>query len=291
MGQFDGLKEFDVTALGRNVAATTGRPRELLVSRIECDPDNIRKSFDQAAVILLAETIKAEGLLQAITVRHNPHKRDFFLISYGERRYRAVCLLGLPTIAAVIDDAFDPYRQAIENLQREDLDPLDIADWIQKREDAGDSRITIAKRLGKPKSYVSELAQLSKAPAAIREAFKQRRIPDIRTAYLLARRYEDDPDGTTQCLQSDAPITREGVSQTLGKANRTDHNAAKPTRQREAGCRTAPWNSLAVQVAGREGTMALIPGERASLATVQFADGSREAVALSQIKLKAWMTL
>jgi ParB family chromosome partitioning protein len=291
MGQFDGLKEFDVTALGRNVAATTGKPRELPVARIECDPDNIRKSFDQAAVIQLAETIKADGLLQAITVRRNPQKRDYFLISYGERRYRAVCLLGLPTIAAVIDDHFDPYRQAIENLQREDLDPLDIADWIQKREDAGDSRVTIAKRLGKPKSYVSELAQLGKAPAAIREAFRQRRIPDIRTAYLLARRYEEDPDGTTQWLKSDAPITREGVNQTRASINRVDKNAPTSTGQRLIAARAGTWNSLAVQVAGREGTMALIPGERASLATVQFADGSKEAVALSQIKLKAWMTL
>jgi len=85
-----------------------------------------------------------------------------------------VCLLGHPTIAAVIDDNFDPYRQAIENLQREELDPLDIADWVEKREAAGDSRITIAKRLGKPKSYISEIALLIKAPPAIREAFRSR---------------------------------------------------------------------------------------------------------------------
>ena len=172
MGQFEGLKDFDVAALGRNASATTGRPRELPVARIERDPDNIRKSFDEAAVIQLAETIKADGLLQAITVRRNIHKKDYFIISYGERRFRAVCLLGRPTIAAVIDDNFDPYRQAIENLQREELDPLDIADWVQRREEAGDSRTTIAKRLGKPKSYISEIALLIKAPPAIREAFR-----------------------------------------------------------------------------------------------------------------------
>ena len=177
MGQFEGLKDFDVAALGRNASATTGKPRDLPVARIERDPDNIRKSFDEAAVIQLAETIKADGLLQAITVRRNLHKKDYFLISYGERRFRAVCLLGHPTIAAVIDDNFDPYRQAIENLQREELDPLDIADWVEKREAAGDSRITIAKRLGKPKSYISEIALLIKAPPAIREAFRSRRIP------------------------------------------------------------------------------------------------------------------
>ena len=290
MGQFEGLKDFDVVALGRNAAATTGKPRDLPVARIERDPDNIRKSFDEAAVIQLAETIKADGLLQAITVRRNIHKKDFFLISYGERRFRAVCLLGYPTIAAVIDDNFDPYRQAIENLQREELDPLDIADWMEKREAAGDSRITIAKRLGKPKSYISEIALLIKAPSAIREAFRSRRIPDIRSAYLLARRYDEDPAGVTTWLNGDSPITRRIVTRTLAESHPSP--GANPTGPPSAPRSGAgSWNSLTVQVAGREGTMVLKPGARANQATVQFADGSQEPVALSKIRLKTWMAL
>jgi ParB family transcriptional regulator, chromosome partitioning protein len=290
MGQFEGLKDFDVAALGRNATASTGKPRELPVARIERDPDNIRKSFDEAAVIQLAETIKADGLLQAITVRRNILKKDYFLISYGERRFRAVCLLGYPTIAAVIDDNFDPYRQAIENLQREELDPLDIADWVQKREAAGDSRITIAKRLGKPKSYISEVALLIKAPPAIREAFRSRRIPDIRSAYLLARRYDEDPAGITAWLSGDSPITRRSVTRTLAETHpsRVPTPQAPPAAPRPA---AGSWNSLAVQVAGREGTMVLRPGERANQATVQFSDGSQEAVTLSKIRLKNWMAV
>jgi ParB family transcriptional regulator, chromosome partitioning protein len=291
MGQFEGLKDFDVAALGRNASASTGKPRDLPVARIERDPDNIRKSFDEAAVIQLAETIKADGLLQAITVRRNIHKKDYFIISYGERRFRAVCLLGYPTIAAVIDDNFDPYRQAIENLQREELDPLDIADWVEKREAAGDSRITIAKRLGKPKSYISEVALLIKAPPAIREAFRSRRIPDIRSAYLLARRYDQDPAGVTTWLNSESPITRRIVTRTLGKSRPSPSAPPEATPQGPLGRGADTWNSLAVQVSGRAGTMVLKPGHRANQATVQFADGSQEAVALSKIRLKTWMDL
>src|ERR1039457_947452 len=257
MGQFEGLRDFDVAALGRNASATTGKPRELPVARIERDPDNIRKSFDEAAVIQLAETIKADGLLQAITVRRNIHKKDYFIISYGERRFRAVCLLGRPTIAAVIDDNFDPYRQAIENLQREELDPLDIADWVQRREEAGDSRTTIAKRLGKPKSYISEIALLIKAPPAIREAFRSRRIPDIRSAYLLARQYEEDPAGVTSWLNGDSPITRRTVTRALGKSNPSSGASAQGPPPGALRPGAGSWNSLAVQVAGREGTMVL----------------------------------
>jgi ParB family chromosome partitioning protein len=291
MGQYEGLKDFDVAALGRNASVGTGKPRDLPVARIERDPDNIRKSFDEAAVILLAETIKADGLRQAITVRRNILKKDYFVISYGERRFRAVCLLGYPTIAAVIDDNFDPYHQAIENLQREDLDPLDIADWIQKREAEGDSRITIAKRLGKPKSYISEIALLIMAPPAIREAFRRRRIPDIRSAYLLARQYEEDPAGVTAWLNGDSPITRRIVTRTLAKSNALGGGAQKPIPETPPRHGADAWNSLAVQVAGRDGTMMLKPGEEATRATVQFADGSREAVALGKIRLKTWMAL
>jgi ParB family chromosome partitioning protein len=201
-----------------------------------------------------------------------------------------VCLLGYPTIAAVIDDNFDPYRQAIENLQREELDPLDIADWMEKREAAGDSRITIAKRLGKPKSYISEIALLIKAPPAIREAFRSRRIPDIRSAYLLARRYDEDPAGVTTWLNGDSPITRRIVTRTLAESHPSP--GANPTGPPSAPRSGAgSWNSLAVQVAGREGTMVLKPGARANQATVQFADGSQEPVALSKIRLKTWMAL
>ncbi len=288
MGQFEGLKDFDVAALGRNASTSTGKPRELPVARIERDPDNIRKSFDEAAVIQLAEIIKADGLLQAITVRRNLHKKNYFLISYGERWFRAVCLLGYPTIAAVIDDNFDPYRQGIENLQREELDPLDIAHWVEKREAAGDSRITIATRLGKPKSYISEIALLIKAQPAICEAFKSRRIPDIRSAYPLARRYDQDPAGVTTWLNGDSPITRRMVRRTLAESHpsRSTTVQAPPAESRPG---VAPWNSLAVQVAGREGTMVLKPGPLANQTTVQFSDGSQEAVTLSKIRLRTWM--
>jgi ParB family transcriptional regulator, chromosome partitioning protein len=288
MGQFEGLKDFDVAALGRNATASSGKPRELPVARIERDPHNIRRSIDEASVIQLAETIKVDGLLQAITVRRNPAKRDYFIVSYGERRFRAVCLLGQPTIAAVIDDDFDPYRQAIENLQREDLDPLDIADWIQKREEAGDSRAMIAKRLGKPKSYISEIALLIQAPPAIRDAFRRRRIPDIRSAYLLARQFEADPAGVSAWLDGELPITRRSITRTLAK-QRTSADAQASSEV----CTPASVasNRLAVRVSGRDGTLVLTPGRAPTQATVQFQDGSQEAVALSKIRLKAWMTV
>jgi ParB family chromosome partitioning protein len=173
------------------------------------------------------------------------------------------------------------------------LDPLDIADWVQKRELAGDTRTMIAKRLGKPKSYISEIALLIKAPTAIREAFKTRRIPDIRTAYLLSRHHEEDPAATSAWLAGNTPITRLNVTQALVKSGRSAPAHApksKPVTPRSS-AKAQSWNTFAVQVAGREGRMDLTPGPRANQATVYFADGSRESVALSKIRLKNWTTL
>jgi len=237
----------------------------------------------------LAETIKADGLLQAITVRRNIHKKDYFVISYGERRFRAVCLLGHPTIAAVIDDNFDPYRQAIENLQREELDPLDIADWVEKREAAGDSRITIAKRLGKPKSYISEIALLIKAPprSARPSGVGESRTFARRTFWrggmmkILPRHHLAERRFTDHAADRDADAR-------WSHPSRSATPTASPAAPRPG---AASWNSLAVQVAGREGTMVLKPGHRANQATVQFADGSQEAVVLSKIRLKTWMAV
>jgi hypothetical protein len=106
----------------------------------------------------------------------------------------------------------------------------------------------------------------------------------------LARRYDEDPAGVTTWLNGDSPITRRIVTRTLAESDPSRGVTPKvpPDAPRPG---AASWNSLAVQVAGREGTMVLKPGHRANQATVEFADGSQEAVALSKIRLKTWMAL
>ena len=289
MVKFDGLKDFDVAALGRNAPAAAGAPRDLPMHKIHPDPDNIRTSCDEASIAELAETIQADGLLQAITVREHPQKPGCYLICYGERRWRAFQLLGRAAIPAVINNSFDPYRQAIENLQREELTPIQLAQFIAKREAAGDGRAKIAKRLGKSKSFISELAQLATAPQAVKAAFEGGRI-DTRTAYLLARHYPAQPDRVMGWLTGDAPVTRLEVTQGLITASRSAEPMAARSgaRARGSGAKAPSYNALAVLAAGREATMHLQPGDSVDRAVVRFSDGSQEAVALSKITLKAW---
>jgi hypothetical protein len=106
----------------------------------------------------------------------------------------------------------------------------------------------------------------------------------------LARRYDEDPAGVTTWLNGDSPITRRIVTRTLAESHpsRSANLKAPPAAP---GPGAVSWNSLAVQVSGREGTMVLKPGHRPNQATVKFSDGSQEAVALSKIRLKTWMAL
>jgi ParB family transcriptional regulator, chromosome partitioning protein len=292
MISFAGLDEFDVAALGRDARRLTGHPCELPLGSIHPDPDNIRTECSEAAIAELAETIRVDGLLQAITVRPHPTLADAYMISYGERRFRAVRLLGSPTIAAVIEVRFDPYRQAIENLQREALTPLQIAQFVAKREAAGDSRTEIAKRLGKSKSFISELALLAGAPSVVREAVESARI-DTRTAYLLARHYPSQPDKVAALLAGVAPLHRGDIARELneppGEAEPIAPSASLNAPRTRG--RRRDYNALAVLLGGRTGIMTFEPGQPANQATVQFADGSRETSALAKISLKHWVRL
>ena len=294
MLKFDDLKAFDVAALGRESRPKAAATNELPVSHIDPDPGNIRRQCDKALIAALAETIKTDGLLQAIVVRHNPVKPGRYLVSYGERRLRAVLLLGQSTIAAIINNDFDPYRQAIENLQREDLHPLDVAEWIARREAEGDSRTEIARRLGKPKSYVSEVAQLAAAPDDIKMAFRARRIPDLRTAYLLTKKIASHPEEVRQLLSSDASITRMQAraltSETAlkSKGNRADERHPVAPEPRPA---NSPSIALAVNIDGRVGLMRLKPAKSQKHGVVYFEDGSERTVALELMRLQNWAVL
>ena len=292
MLKFDELKDFDVAALGRERRPSTGVPEELPVPYIEVDPDNIRRHCDPALISSLAETIQVDGLLQAIVVRDNPDKPGHYIVSYGERRLRAVRLLGKATIAAVINNEFDPYKQAIENLQREDLHPLDVAEWIARREAQGDSRVEIARRLGKPKSYISELAQLVTAPAEIKQAFRTRKIPDLRTAYLMTRHMTTKPDEVRALLSGDVPVTREAAKVLLADPDsKRDVQDSRPTTALDPRPANSPSAALAVNVDGRIGLMRLSPGKSSKHGVVCFEDGSEKTIPLERMKLQGWALL
>ena len=135
------------------------------------DPDQPRKRFDEAALAELAASIQENGLLQPIAVRPKPLGAGYLIIA-GERRWRAARLAGLDEVPALIKDVTDEQAAAlalIENLQREDLDPIEVAEGCRQLiEKYGLTQETAAKRLGKSRSAVTNSLRLLNLPDDVR---------------------------------------------------------------------------------------------------------------------------
>ncbi len=156
---------------GPAVAAPLPKPEgylEIPVGAIEPNPHQPRKTIEPAALAELAESIKAEGLLQPIVVRKVGEK--FQLIS-GERRWRAHQHLKLKTIAAKVVSANEASSAAmalIENLQREDLNPMDEAfGYARLMQEFGLTQELAAERVGKPRASVANALRLLQLDAEI----------------------------------------------------------------------------------------------------------------------------
>jgi ParB/RepB/Spo0J family partition protein len=170
-------------------------PAFLPIAQICASPSNPRKHFDDSALKGLAESIKTHGVLQPILVRPNPISSGegwqcLYQLVCGERRWRAAQLAGLTDIPAFWREITDEAAleiQVIENLQREDVHPLEEADGYQRLvSQFGHTAEQIGERIGKSRSYVYGRLKLTDLGTAGREAFFAGKL-DASTALLVAR--------------------------------------------------------------------------------------------------------
>lgn len=147
---------------------------EMALDRIVEDPGQPRKSFDENALLLLADSIKNDGVRSPIEVRWSD-EHDKWLIVFGHRRYRAAILVGLKTIPCMFtdDQADEPtirMRQLVENCQREDLVPMEMARAIKAlAELTGWSNRKIAEKLSLSHTSIGRYVDLLKLPEALQE--------------------------------------------------------------------------------------------------------------------------
>jgi ParB family chromosome partitioning protein len=167
--------------------ATQAQIREVPIAKILPNPAQPRLSYDEESLTELADSIREHGVLQPILVR--PTGSKFELIA-GERRWRASGMAERETIPAIIVE-FDEQTalevSIIENLQREDVSPLEEAAMFRKMTDTfGYSVRQLAQKVGKDKGYVENRLRLSDAPADIKELLSLRK-DTISHAYELMK--------------------------------------------------------------------------------------------------------
>lgn len=135
---------------------------EIDINKIQPNPNQPRKNFDQEALDDLACSIKTHGVIQPIVL--NKTEGDKYLIIAGERRYRASIIAGLKTIPAIIKNYTDKQIKEIsiiENLQREDLNPIEAARAIkQLMEEYKLTQETVSERIGKSRSNIANTLRL-----------------------------------------------------------------------------------------------------------------------------------
>jgi ParB family transcriptional regulator, chromosome partitioning protein len=183
-------------SVGRSVGV-----RVIPVDNIESNPNQPRTIFDADALTELAASVREHGVLQPILVR--PLGQNRYQLVAGERRWRASKEAGLTTIPALVEELDDDTAleiAIIENLQREDLSPLEEATMYDRMvREHGYSIRKLAEKLGKDKGYLENRLRLADAPEEIRElvslrkdtlshAYELMKVPDERKRRRLAAR-------------------------------------------------------------------------------------------------------
>jgi len=215
--------------------ASRGGVREIDLARIKPNPNQPRMHFDEEALDELAESIRQRGVLQPILLR--PDGEDYLIIA-GERRWRAAQrarIHSIPAIVREIDDSTTAELALIENIQRQDLNPLEEAEgYRQLMQSHGHTQDDVGRIVHKSRSHVANLLRLLDLPEFVRESLLK---GDISMGHARAVATSEDPEDLTREIiakglsvrQAEARARRErsrpGPGADIGRASA--RNAAK----------------------------------------------------------------
>lgn len=181
---------------------------ELDLEKIQINPDQPRKFFDESTIQDLANDIERRGLLQPITVKSNGD--DSYLLAAGERRLRAHRFLRRATIAAIITTGDTDEIALVENIQREDLRPMELAealDRLKQKHQYTDEELS--KVIGKSRSRITNILAITKLSESIRA---EARISDaVSVGFLmeLARMTEEEQLTAWEAFKTGTKTVRE----------------------------------------------------------------------------------
>lgn len=209
---------------------------EIPVSQITANPNQPRREFDEAALQELADSIKAIGIIQPITLRKVSD--NAYQIIAGERRFRASQLAGLQTVPAYIRTADDENvmeMALIENIQREDLNAMEIALAYQNLLEQYElTQDRLSERVGKNRATIANYLRLLKLPAEVQMALKDR---DIDMGHARALLSLDNPVKQIELyhqIRENGYSVRK-VEELVKAANNGEAQEAKPSGKKKNG--------------------------------------------------------
>ena len=189
-----------------------GTPLRIPLDTIDEDPDQPRQEFDEQSLNELAETIRERGVRQPVSVRTHPTKPGRWMLNFGARRLRACKRVGLSDIPAFVDQTASSVDQFIENEQRKGLTPLEIALFVQRALNQGQTQADIARAIGKSRQYVTLATALIDAPDWLMAAYREGRCRGLAELYELRKLAVQHPQHVEAWASDREAITRESVA-------------------------------------------------------------------------------
>jgi ParB family transcriptional regulator, chromosome partitioning protein len=217
----------------RAPAAMVGVPLRVPIGLIDEDPNNPRTEFPDAEIDELADDVRQRGILQPLVV-HPADAQGRYRLHFGAKRLRAALRAGLSDVPVVVRDApTDAYDQIAENQKRHALPPLDLARFIKRRVEAGESNSEIARRLGMNLTTVAHHLSLLDLLPALDQALKAGRCTSPRTLHELSQLHDVAPEEVRALVESNAEITRAAVA-ALKADSAVPATKSKTARQTDA---------------------------------------------------------
>jgi ParB family chromosome partitioning protein len=216
--------------------------RTLGVDELQSGKYQPRSHMEQTALSELAESIKSQGVMQPILVR--PLKAGGYEIVAGERRWRAARLAGLTTVPALVKEIPDQQALAaalIENIQREDLNPLEEAIGIQRlTQEFGLTHQAVAETLGRSRTAVTNLLRLLDLAPPVRELLGEGRIDMGHARALLALPVAKQIELAREAAAKGLSVRE--VEQRVSAALKTPLQAQRPRADRDVARLEEEWS-------------------------------------------------
>ncbi|MDR7033812.1 ParB/RepB/Spo0J family partition protein [Mesorhizobium sp. BE184] len=256
--------------LGRGLAALIGemdrpvetaeRPRASADGRVPIEfvspnPKNPRRSFGEADLADLAQSIREHGVVQPVVVRPSPQQSDRFEIIAGERRWRAAQRAGLAEIPVIVRDVNDRTAlelAIIENVQRADLNPVEEAlGYQQLIDDHGYSQADLGQVIGKSRSHVANTLRLLKLPEVIRDMLVDGALSAGHARTLVTAQ---DPAGLAKRIVEDGLSVRQ--AEALAQMPAAREGGGKSSSSHEKDTDTLALEKLLTDVTGMQVSIA-----------------------------------
>ena len=213
-----------------DISVLTGTERvvvkQIPLAQISPNPDQPRKIFNQKELDELATSVKEKGVLQPIILRNVKNKPYLYEIVAGERRFRASQLAGLTEIPALVknlDDKNAAEISLIENVQRENLNPVEEAEGYENlMQKYQYSLADVSKLIGKSESYIRNLMRINNLPESVKELIKEGKISASHARTIAVA---DNPEQMAHDIINNKLSVAE-TQKMVKNSNRSEHSRA-----------------------------------------------------------------